>query len=371
MEPLLKEKEKEEPCSRSSTPSSISSAGTWNPGPLVRRQRLFGFLAIIALLAVSLLGWHTFESHRSPKPSTVDITLQLREEPYVVAKDGQKVFDWRHDSFLPAKQPLTTRVVDQVHRLAGYKVPAPSPHKHTIAVQPKVASLEGLPDHVKNEEIVFGFTSPYRRVREMCSTWRHFLQHGSHCMIVLPKEEIVYKQELEFYLEQEGLNCKMETVDLGQYPRYEHRVMNMPRVMYTQQWTDAQGNHVQPKWYVVADDDTQILDMSKLRREMAARPHTEDHMLCAVTESKQQLGRHGKICYGGGGIVISAALTGKMSARMGECLWWHHWRFGGDEMVTHCASTVMSTAEKNIPPTETFEELVGLHREHESFTLLE
>lgn len=363
MEPLLKEKEKEDPCSRSSSPSSISSAGTWNPGPLVRRQKLFGIIAFIGLLAVFVAGWHTHKKYGPSQPSTFDITLHLKEEPYVVAKDGQKIFDWREDAFLPSTPSISTRVSEKVQRLAGYDVPKPAPPKHTLSVQPKVASLEGLPDNVRNEEIVFGFTSPYRRVREMCSTWKHFLQHGSHCVIVLPKEEIVYKQELEYYLEQEGVNCKIDTVDLGQYPRYEHRVMNMPRTMYTHQWTDTQGNPIQPKWYVVADDDTQILDMSTLRREMSAREHTEDHMLCAVTESKTQLGRHGKICYGGGGILMSASLTQKMAARMGECLWWHHWRFGGDEMVTHCASTVMSTAEKNVAPADTFEELVGLHRE--------
>lgn len=364
MEPLLKEKDKEkqEPCSRSSSPSSISSAGSWNPGPLVRRQKILGFLAFTALLAILSLGWHTFGTRWKSQPSVFDIVLQLKEEPYSVAKDGQKVFDWREDSFLPSSPSLSTKAYEKIRKVAGYEVPAPSIPRHTIKVQPKTVNLEGSIDHVRNDEIVFGFTSPYRRAREMCSTWRHFLQHGSHCLIVLPKEEMVYQKEMEFYLKQEGLNCKVDTVDLGQYPRYEHRVMNMPRMMSNHQWTDANGKHVQPKWYIVADDDTQILDMGVLRREMSSRPHTEDHMLCAVTESKQQLGRHGKICYGGGGIVMSASLTNKMSARMGECLWWHHWRFGGDEMVTHCASTVMSTADKNIPPAETFEELVGLHR---------
>lgn len=363
MEPLLKEKEKEEPCSRSSTPSSISSAGSWNPGPLARRQRLFITLIAIGLLSISVLSWKTFKSSRSPQPQAFDITLQLQETPYVVAKDGQKIFDWREDSFLPSSPSLAEKAIERICKVAGYAVPTPKQHSHAISVQPKTVSLEGLPDHVRNEEIVFGFTSPYHRAREMCSTWRHFLKDGAQCLIVLPKEEIVYKKEMEFYLQQEGLGCRVETIDLGQYPRYEQRVMNMPRAMRAQEWTDKAGNKIEPKWYVVADDDTQILDMRVLRREMSSRPHSEDHLLCAVTESKQQLGRHGKICYGGGGILMSASLADKMAQRMGECLWWHHWRFGGDEMVTHCAATVLSTADKLIPPSETFEELVGLHRE--------
>lgn len=362
MEPLLKEKEKEEPCSRSSTPSSVSSAGSWNPGLLARRQRLFVTLLITGVLSLVGFSWYTFARHEQSQSQSFDITLRLQEEPYVVAKDGQRIFDWREDAFLPSSRSLPAKALEKIKKVAGYASPPPVKTVHTLSVQPKTVSLAGLPDHVRNEEIVFGFTSPYRRAREMCSTWRHFLQHGSHCLIVLPKEEIVYKQEMEFYLREEGLNCRVETVDLGQYPRYEHRVMNMPRAMRAQQWTDAKGNKVEPKWYVVADDDTQILDMRVLRREMSSRPHSEDHLLCAVTESKVQLGRHGRICYGGGGIVMSAALTEKMAQRMGECLWWHHWRFGGDEMVTHCAATVLSTQDNLIPPGETFEELVGLHR---------
>ena len=84
--------------------------------------------------------------------------------------------------------------------------------------------------------------------------------------------------------------------------------------------------------------------------------------VCALTESATQIGRHGKICYGGGGIFLSAAFAKKMSDHMDECFWWHAWRFGGDEMLTHCASTSTANATGSIPPDQVFEVVDGLHR---------
>jgi len=70
---------------------------------------------------------------------------------------------------------------------------------------------------------------------------------------------------MQYYLKKEGLNhCKVATVDMGRYHRYEHRVMNMPRSMQQQEWTDRNGNKVEPKWYVVLDNDSQVLDMRSM-----------------------------------------------------------------------------------------------------------
>jgi hypothetical protein len=356
----MKEKDDSDIYSRSASPASVSSTASTGLG--VRRQRFYAVLVAAAVGGLFIYGWHLTSQHLDTKLHTFDITLRLQEEPYVAIKDGQRVFDWRENAFLPPATPIHKQAAQKVKSLVGYQPTISPPVKHDITVQPKTVNLDGLPDHVRSDEIVFGFTSPYRRAREMCSTWKHFLQHGSHCLVLLPKEEIVYKREMEFYLQQEGLDCKVETIDLGQYPRYEHRVMSLPSRMYAHEWYNKQGDKVQPKWFIVADDDTQILDMRVLQREVSQRIHTEDNLLCAVTESQQQLGRHGRICYGGGGIVMSASLAEKMATRIGECLWWHHWRFGGDEMLTHCASTVLSTAEKNVAPAKTFEEVVGLHR---------
>lgn len=369
MEPLLKEKTKEEglsPYSRSSSPSSVdSSEPHWKPGFSLRRHRLLA-VTVTLLGVVSLLAsFHAYTAYTIHEPQIFNITLDAEVQPFVAPKNGQKVFEWRREPFLPDSPSALKKAKQRLQSLVGIDGVAPATvhQTHQIPLHPKVASLDDLPDHVRTDEIVFGFTSPYRRAREMCKTWKHFLQHGSHCLIVLPKEEIVYKKDMEFYLRKEGLQCKVETVDLGQYERYEHRVMDLPRRMVMQNWHNKEGNKVEPKWFVVADDDTQILDMRLLQREMSSRTHQEDHMLCAVTESQQQLGRHGRICYGGGGIVMSASLANKMANRLGECLWWHHWRFGGDEMITHCASTASATEKGGTPPDKLFEEVVGLHRE--------
>lgn len=52
----------------------------------------------------------------------------------------------------------------------------------------------------------------------------------------------------------------------------------------------------------------------------------------------------------------------RMADRMEECFWHHAWRFGGDEMLTHCASTATANETGSIPPDQVFEQLEGLHR---------
>jgi hypothetical protein len=54
---------------------------------------------------------------------------------------------------------------------------------------------------------------------------------------------------------------------------------------------------------------------------------------------------------------MSAGLVKKMTDKMFDCMWLHHWRFGGDEMLTHCAATATSSA-----PDKVFTDITGLHR---------
>lgn len=358
MDPLLgdtsaREKEQLYP-NRPSSPDAPRQSGYHASLPPKRLLPLLAIITLLASLAFVLAREQVnqplrFLSTSKSSPKAVhSIRLKTVEEAYVAVRDPQRRFTWSAETFLPAGK-------------------LDSAKEHTIAIHPREAKLDDLPDSVSPEEIVFGFTTPYKRAREMCTTWKHFLRHGSQCLIVLPREEEPYRREMQFYLAKEGLDhCKVATVDLGQYQRYENRVLNMPRAMSEQQWTNGKGESVTPKWYVVVDDDSQVLDMRLLQREMASRPHQEHHMLCAVTESVTQLGRHGKICYGGGGILMSAGLANKMRERMFDCMWLHHWRFGGDEQLTHCAATAMG-----VPADKAFTDITGLHRTYQAVALNE
>ena len=351
MEGLLGNDEKESLYpQRASSPDGPRQTGYHSAMPPKKLLPLLGVIAFLSGLAFVLAKDQTQEplrflsTSRSSAKVAQNIRLKTVQEPYVAVRDPQRRYSWSSDAFMPAK---------------GH-----NEREHAVPIFPRQAVLDGLPDSVSPEEIVFGFTTPYKRAREMSTTWKHFLQYGSQCLIVMPREEEPYRREMEFYLAKEGLeHCRVATVDLGQYQRYEHRVLNMPRAMSEQRWTTRSGEPVMPKWYVVVDDDSQVLDMRLLQREMASRLNQEDHMLCAVTESVTQLGRHGKICYGGGGILMSAGLVKKMADKMFDCMWLHHWRFGGDEMLTHCAATATNTA-----PEKAFTDITGLHRKFSSLS---
>lgn len=343
MEPLLGEKQQLYPA-RPSSPDEPRQSGYHSALPARKLLPLLGVVTALSVLAFVLAKdqvqqpLRLLSSSSKAQKTPHSIRLKTVEEPYLAVRDPQRRYTWSSEAFLPAGKLDT--------------------HEHTIAIHPRQAKLDDLPDTVNPEEIVFGFTTPYKRAREMSMTWSHFLRHGSQCLIMLPREEEPYRREMEFYLSKEGLDhCQVATVDLGQYQRYEHRVLNMPRAMSERTWTNSKGEQVTPKWYVVVDDDSQVLDMRLLQREMASRPHQENHMMCAITESVTQLGRHGKICYGGGGILMSAGLVNKMKEKMWDCFWLHHWRFGGDEMLTHCAATAAG-----VSPDKVFENIDGLHR---------
>lgn len=341
------------------------SANSNLPVSSLRRHRLLSYVFGLASAVVLLLSARSVLRRINDRQHIFDITLRTKQEPFIESKTPQKVFDWSEDAFLPRRESPLEWINGSLAHYRGYERNAAPSKEHTINVYPRQAVISGLPDNVKPEEIVFGFTSPYLRVRDMCATWKHFLKSGAQCVIALPKDQVMFVRDLKYYLEKEGLeHCHVEAVDLGKYERYEQRVMNMPRLMHNTAYTDKNGKEIKPKWFVVADDDTQVLDIALLQREMSKRPHTQDHFVCALTESSNQMARHGKICYGGGGILISAAFVKKMSDRMDECFWWHHWLFGGDEMLTHCASTATANATGSIPPDKVMEHIDALHRKY-------
>lgn len=297
MEPLLS-KEAKEPFSRSSSPI-LKSHARGGAYLTVRKQRLFAYILILAFLVSVYLGSRNFVRKLNDRRHVFDITLHTATEPYTKPKDPQKVYTWSQDAFLPEKQSSFAYLNGSLAQFRGYQPNAPPHKEHTISIHPKEADLSGLPDNVKPEEIVFGFTSPYLRVREMCATWKHFLSSGAQCVIALPKEQETFVKDLHYYLEKENLqHCQVKTVDLGKYQRYEQRVLNMPRLMSRNTtYIDRNGKPVEPKWYIVADDDTQVLDMRVLRREMNMRPHNEDQFgehpsdclfLCFCSESPHQ-----------------------------------------------------------------------------------
>ena len=245
----------------------------------VRKRQVLTVLAAAAVLLAAVSGTRSFARRVADRQHVFDLSIRTTTEPFVEVDTPQQLYSWSTEKFLPPAESSLAYLNASLAQLRGHQRNAHPAKEHTLSLYPSVQDFSALPDSVRPEEIVFGFTSPYHRARDMCRTWRHYLRHGSQCLITLPPEEYMYVRDMKYYLEKEGLGrCHVLVHNLPKHGRYEHRVMDQPRRMQQEEFLDDNGKKIIPKWYVVADDDSQILDLQILQREMASRRHDEDHM---------------------------------------------------------------------------------------------
>lgn len=235
--------------------------------------------------------------------------------------------------------------------------------EHTLSLFPRLASLDAFPadQHVNAEDIVFAFATDVARIRKMAPSWKHFLRQGSSCLIVLPPVQRKRHGEVAKILAEHGLSrCKSITsdVDAKSYPRYEHRMLNMPQALLAQDWRTEDDRELHPRWYIVLDDDTHVLDMGILLRELSSRQFTQPNLLCGTSESIGQLRHAGRICYGGAGIIFSQALLQSMVDVLPKCFNKFRNITGGDAMLTACAALAQNTKVEQI-----MTDVPSLHRE--------
>lgn len=241
-----------------------------------RRNRTTNLLIAVLIVGGCLGGYIRAATMRK---HYIDIVVRPQEEQYFGNLHRQEQYTWTTDRFLP-QDSLLSWTVRPFAWVLGLTIPRPV-REHAIATFPRQIELnDDLPQTVQAEEIVFGFVTPYSRAKEMSEHWDQFLRQGANCLVVLPPNEASLVDELTYFLRtKRGFKgCRATTVDLGQYPRYEHRVLDLPRRMFMQTWTDAYGKVITPKYYVVGDDDTAWLDLRALQREMSLRDYTKHHM---------------------------------------------------------------------------------------------
>lgn len=109
-----------------------------------------------------------------------------------------------------------------------------------------------------------------------------------------------------------GLRCRMRASGrTGE--RYEMRVLGLVadawRESERRRWQD--GDRM-VEWFVFGDDDTFWVDQEDLKDLLAGRDWREDVVLGGWSEAKENFANHGKIAYGGAGIVVSRTLLRKM-----------------------------------------------------------
>ncbi len=88
-------------------------------------------------------------------------------------------------------------------------------------------------------------------------------------------------------------------------------------------------------WYVLADDDC-LLFMPNLLALVDALDPMVPHFIGGSSENSKAMNRHGRMAFGGGGAVLSAAAM-KMFAKNGlQCIVDHETYPGGDEKLAAC-----------------------------------
>lgn len=113
---------------------------------------------------------------------------------------------------------------------------------HTLDIFPVHAQLDA---HAPtSEQLLFAFTTTAKRAAEFHTLWRHFLQHGSPCIVVLPPEEAEEREALQ---ETIGSQCHVRVSDRA---RYEDRVGSV-----AQEATDeARELATDVRWVIVGDE---------------------------------------------------------------------------------------------------------------------
>ncbi|KAM0752729.1 hypothetical protein T439DRAFT_323343 [Meredithblackwellia eburnea MCA 4105] len=296
---------------------------------------------------------------------TKRVTINPTQRVYLTQPSMNDTVPWLNEDLFP-KSPIKQNKNSWSFR----KKPEPSDPTtttttvvHTLDVLPRVVVV---PTHAPEPaKLVFGIVTTIERARVMSHLWDRWLDppppSSSHqsgkeegkpsCLVLFsPFESDEDVKQLEDEWKVRGVRC---AVRKGKYPRYETRVLSL--VVEFREYAEEIGKSFD--WYIFNDDDTFWLDLSTLRRMLAGYDPTSDHFLGASTDNVLQLQRHGRMAFGGAGMLVSNSLGVKMHALGDECVEKFQHVFGGDEMVTRCAALAMGKTKETVTT-----EQKGLHQ---------
>ncbi|KAG0151389.1 hypothetical protein CROQUDRAFT_36799 [Cronartium quercuum f. sp. fusiforme G11] len=231
------------------------------------------------------------------------------------------------------------------------------PDKLPINVFPREIVLSENAPELK--DLMFGMTTTAERATVISHVWSHWLNPNSKsssknkhqelpsCVILLPQsnfettsaDQISQADQLinTLHHERQLPSCKVINTIAPHTDRYEVRCFAILKEMYQ----IANSDGIDPKWYIIGDDDTVWVDERMLRRELSNYDHEGKWFLGSTSEAIAQLNTFGNIAYGGAGILISKGLFKEMVRIHDDCLEENKDVFGGDGMYTLCAAKAM------------------------------
>ncbi|GAA5962418.1 hypothetical protein JCM21900_003779 [Sporobolomyces salmonicolor] len=300
--------------------------------------------------------------------------LRPVEQPFARERSVEDEVPWSDNLLLPARgQSARTKVTKAslgggadaggaggvgLARLDDELVP-----EHALEVLPRKVELtpgaSGVDKHLPAaERLLFGLVTTVERAKYMSQLWELWMlprwpadEGTPSCLILLSSDEKPSAiRELTHILEERGLPCGVRT---SSYERYEVRVLNMVRSM--RDYAEEIGKPID--WFIFNDDDTFWLDIRTLRRLLSKYDPSEKWLVGATTESQNQLESHGRMAFGGAGILASAPLLSAMYQIWGECYDRYKNAFGGDEMLTRCGALAKGVTKQTVTTEEK-----GLHQ---------
>ncbi|KAL8292977.1 hypothetical protein RQP46_000671 [Phenoliferia psychrophenolica] len=253
-------------------------------------------------------------SNSSEEASRVAILVRASSLSGDVPNRDNTVLSHPFHPFLSSSHPVLFPGTD----IADYD-PAPNPlpgSPSSSCIQPIQHALHMLPPPVtanKEPELFFSFCTSPKRVVEFAPLWNHFL--GAPSATRAPPGCVVVDAQ-------------------GQGDVEGRRLANAALI----------------------DSDTGFwIDIADLKHTLRQFDSSEDHMLGGFSEAKANFADHGKIAFGGAGIILSRSLVRKMQGLVGTCARKYQHIFGGDGILTNCAALARDMAYQDV-----VEEIPGL-----------
>ncbi|GAA5844194.1 hypothetical protein JCM11251_006713 [Rhodosporidiobolus azoricus] len=232
-----------------------------------------------------------------------------------------------------------------------------------------------VPPTFRKNSLMFGMSTTPDRVLWNLPVWSHWVPSSPHppldptqhpqtsalpLVLVLtpppnPTEQARTREAVE---EANGMGMYVEM-----RPREADRFETRYFALVEEMWREAERRALEgvtTDWFIFSDDDTFFPDFDSLARLVSQFDPNEDHLIGTLSESTKQVAQWGHIAYGGAGIIVSRGAVQKMNKEgvWNHCLAKFGAAFGGDAMVTHCASLVMDkTPEEALKVDSTMHQL--------------
>ncbi|KAJ3210311.1 hypothetical protein HDU82_008383 [Entophlyctis luteolus] len=228
------------------------------------------------------------------------------------------------------------------------KAVLPESYRPVFEVPP--VSLPDQKSKASIHDFVFGMSTTAERAVPNMKLWKSWLKvdSGMSPPLVISFHKRITRKTSERRSRVKVLNMAKENLlDIRftstTIKRYEKRILYLLREL----WDVATPT---TKWFVIQDDDTLWITQNALVDTTMKYPDPLTNDIIFGAESEANMGDHGHIAYGGGGIVISRRLAERLNKPgvLEDCYRRFDYIFGGDGIISECVARVTGKPRESI-----------------------